>query len=81
MIKIQFPLRKDFYSYDYIEFHHNDTLLFKSNHIYYIHGRNGTGKTTFINILSLLTSFQGHYSLENTKIVFLKTNNDNLVKR
>ena len=47
---------------------------FQKGYLYNILGRNGEGKTTFLNIISLLTGFDGGISIENENLIISSVN-------
>ncbi len=75
MIKVNLPLHKSFsngnkiiFQRDTFDFANQDNIDFSRNYLYSIRGENGCGKTTFLNILSLLSNFDGSYYQKNGEI-------------
>ncbi|MBC8525355.1 MAG: ATP-binding cassette domain-containing protein [Candidatus Cloacimonetes bacterium] len=88
MIKVIFPLKKTFSDESYIcfEYPHSkiddkitfDGLEIHPKYLYNIMGLNGVGKSTILNILSLLTGFNGNYFKDKDSIIINHTiNNSN----
>jgi|GEM_PF-5999031 len=79
MIKINFPIKKVFSDSSYIQFEKPltkintdvcvDSIELESKCLYNIMGLNGVGKSTILNILSLLTGFNGNYYKQNGTLV------------
>ncbi len=79
MIKIHFPIEKRFQHKDKILYTVNDNkqdLKLASNYFYYFQGKNGVGKTTLLNIISLLTNFEGGVKLTDNTIILNEDNKD-----
>jgi len=77
MIKIYFPLEKTFQGKDKILYTADrKSLKLDSNYFYYFQGKNGVGKTTLLNIISLLTNFDGGVKIENNSICLNKDKAD-----
>ncbi|MDD3050369.1 MAG: ATP-binding cassette domain-containing protein [Candidatus Cloacimonetes bacterium] len=79
MLNITFPIIKEFSNGNKITFDcpHAEkdkkqqfrSVYFEPGFMYNIIGLNGLGKTTFLNIISLLTGFDGKYTVDEKKIV------------
>lgn len=74
MIKIKLPLKKNFFDSSYIEFESplktdSDFITIQPEYLYNIMGLNGVGKSTLLNILSLLTNFNGLYDIQADSIL------------
>ncbi len=77
MIEIHFPLEKKFQGNDKILYTADKkSLKLDSNYFYYFQGKNGVGKTTLLNIISLLTDFDGGVKIENNTICLNKDKKD-----
>ena len=77
MIEIYFPLEKKFHDKDKIIYTADiKSLKLDSNYFYYFQGKNGVGKTTLLNIISLLTDFDGGVKIENSSICLNKDKTD-----
>lgn len=70
MLKINFPLEKRFSNGTQINFNllRGINLVFKEGFLYSIKGENGSGKTTFLNIISHLSSFEKVYGLSHNEL-------------
>ncbi len=77
MIEITLPIIKQFENGNVIVFNNSDinksTMKFDSGYLYTLYGNNGTGKTTLINMLSLLTKSLFGASFKNEKLFFDNT--------
>ncbi|MFC1840852.1 ATP-binding cassette domain-containing protein [Thermodesulfobacteriota bacterium] len=68
---ITFPLTLDYDNSSKITFEHNKGNDLNFNHgIYYLCGENGSGKTTFLNILALITGTIGKKATGNGTVAF-----------
>ncbi|MBN2280100.1 MAG: ATP-binding cassette domain-containing protein [Candidatus Marinimicrobia bacterium] len=77
MIEIHFPLEKKFQGGDKIIYSADQKALkLNSNYFYYFQGKNGVGKTTLLNIISLLTDFEGGVKIEDNTLCLNKDKND-----
>lgn len=79
MIEIHFPMEKKFQGTDKIVYSLDDKtqpLHLDCNFFYYFQGKNGVGKTTLLNIISLLTDFSGGVKIENSTICLNKDDSD-----
>ena len=80
MIKIKFPIVKNFQNGRQICFGEDDTeeQFIESGFMYNIFGNNGTGKTTFMNILSFLTESSNGISFSDGNVCFGLENHSKL---
>ncbi len=79
MIELHFPIEKKFHGSDKIIYsldNGQQSLHLDCNYFYYFQGKNGVGKTTLLNIISLLTDFSGGVKIEDTTICLNKDEND-----
>lgn len=86
MIEINFPIIKDFQNKSKIVFNKPimiangstlDTIELESGHLFTLYGNNGVGKTTFMNIISLLTNSKNTVSKKNGTIIIENDEMDN----
>ena len=79
MIEIHFPIEKNFHGSDRILYaldNKKQSLHLDCNYSYYFQGKNGVGKTTLLNIISLLTDFSGGVKIEDSTICLNKDEKD-----
>ncbi len=79
MIEIHFPIEKNFHGSDRILYaldNKKQSLHLDCNYFYYFQGKNGVGKTTLLNIISLLTDFSGGVKIEDSTICLNKDEKD-----
>lgn len=85
MLKLNFPIKKSFDSKNYIYFgvpltrednNKHEKLVLETGSLYNIKGLNGMGKTTILNILSLLTDFDGNYQFTKESGISINGGND-----
>ena len=77
MIELNLPIIKQFENGNVLVFNseqkQNNIIKLDSGYLYTLYGNNGTGKTTLINILSLLTNSLYGASFDNEKLCFDNT--------
>lgn len=91
MLKINFPVKKEFSNETEIVFDKPiltknkkeifDVLRLRRKFLYNIIGLNGVGKTTFLNIISLLTGFEGKYFCDSHEESIYVNSHDNLINK
>ena len=76
MIKLNFPIIKQFDNGNVLVFNSKTkkNIMLQSGYLHTLYGNNGTGKTTLMNILSLLTNCLYGSSYQNDIIEFDNTN-------
>jgi phosphate transport system ATP-binding protein len=79
MEKIILSVKNLYFSYEHDELFKNLNIDFKQNKIYGIFGDSGTGKTTFLKILSLLIREYENYKISG-EIIFNNQNTLNIKK-